>query len=144
MGTVETRVAEVLDQLAKQGMRRTAPRQAVLQALFASEGHISADELATQVQRQFPSVNVSTIYRTLDVLQELKIIDHVHLAHGPAVFHLAEHDHQHLVCERCAKVQEVPSAKMLPFLKMLEREFGYQLARRHFALVGLCEACRGR
>lgn len=138
----DARVAEVLDQLAKRGMRRTAARQAILGALFASGGHISAEELATEVQQRFPTVNVSTIYRTLEVLQDLQVIDHVHLAHGPAVFHLAEHDHQHLVCERCARVQEVPSSKMLPFLRMLEKEFGYELARRHFALVGLCQSCQ--
>jgi Fur family ferric uptake transcriptional regulator len=138
----DSRVADVLGQLARRGMRRTAARQAILEALYASNGHISADDLATDVQRRFPTVNVSTIYRTLEVLQELEIIDHVHLAHGPAVFHLAEHDHQHLVCERCSRVQEVPSDKMLPFLKMLEGEFGFELDRRHFALVGLCETCQ--
>jgi Fur family transcriptional regulator, ferric uptake regulator len=138
----DARVADVLEQLAKRGMRRTAARQAILEALFVSNGHISADDLASEVQRRFPTVNVSTIYRTLEVLQELQIIDHVHLAHGPAVFHLAEHDHQHLVCERCAQVQEVPSAKMRPFLEMLEKEFGFELDRRHFALVGLCESCQ--
>lgn len=137
------RVGEILDRLAAQGMRRTAPRQAILEALLATQGHITADELIAQVQQRFPSVNASTIYRTLEVLETLGVVDHVHLGHGPAVYHVADREHQHLVCERCSRIEDLPLAKMRPFIGMLQGEFGFSLAHRHFALVGLCRACRG-
>jgi Fur family ferric uptake transcriptional regulator len=135
-------VTAVLDRLAERGMRRTSPRQAILEALFAWKGHVTAEELSTHVQRRFPSVNASTVYRTLEVLEEMDIVDHAHLGHGPAVYHLADREHQHLVCENCARVEDVPLAKIRPLLRMLEGEFNFSVTHRHFAIVGLCGACR--
>lgn len=135
------RSTEVLDLLAKQGMRRTAPRQCILEALFTSDGHVTAESLAEEVQKTHPCVDVSTVYRTLTVLEGLGIVDHVHLAHGPAIFHLAEDDHQHLVCDRCGRVEEVPAADMRPFAAMLKGQFGFELTHRHFAIAGICIAC---
>lgn len=138
---VAARVSAVLDQLSERGMRRTAARQAILEVLFSTSGHLTAEDLAARVQRRFPSVDVSTVYRTLDVLESLEIVDHVHLAHGPAVYHLAEDDHQHLVCERCGNVEELPAERLRSFARMLREDFGFHVDRRHFAIVGLCRAC---
>jgi Fe2+ or Zn2+ uptake regulation protein len=137
-----TDVDRIMDLLAEAGGRRTAPRQAIVEALVAAGSHTTADDLAARVQRRFPSVNVSTVYRTLDALEELGIIDHVHLGHGRAVYHLADEDHQHLVCERCETVEELPPGKSKSFAAMLERDFGFTLDRRHFAIVGVCRRCR--
>jgi Fur family transcriptional regulator, ferric uptake regulator len=139
---IQVRVAEILQLLSARGMRRTAARQAILEALLDSGDHVTAEDLSATVQRRFPSVDVSTVYRTLDVLEELRIVDHVHLAHGPAIFHLVEDDHQHLVCEQCGLVRELPVERMNAFARMLKRDFGFELPHRHFAIVGLCEACR--
>ncbi|HEU5003045.1 MAG TPA: transcriptional repressor [Actinomycetota bacterium] len=136
------RVGEILDQLAARGMRRTSARQAILEALVGSEDHVTAEDIATEVHRRFPSVDVSTVYRTLDILEQLGIIEHTHLSHGPAIFHLAEDDHQHLVCERCGRVEEVPPGKLEPLLEAIRTEFDFDVDRRHFALVGLCGECR--
>ena len=140
----DPRVGEVLDRLAASGMRRTSARQAILEAFFAADSHVTAEDIALEVHRRFPSVDVSTVYRTLDTLEQLGIIDHTHLAHGPAIFHLADDDHQHLVCERCGRVEEVPPAALEPFLDALKGRFDFDVDRRHFALVGVCGACRGR
>lgn len=140
-GDVGLRVTETLALLAERGMRRTAARQAILEALFAAGGHVTADDLASLVQKRFPSVDVSTVYRTIDVLEELGVVDHVHLAHSPAVYHLAEDDHQHLVCEHCGRIEELPAERLRPFLRMLKGEFGFEVPRRHFAIVGICASC---
>lgn len=136
-------VDEIMRLLVARGGRRTATRQAILEALASSGSHVTADELAAQVQARFPSVSLSTVYRTLDALEELGIIDHVHLGHGRAVYHLSGDDHQHLVCERCQGVEELPPRKLTPFLRMIERDFGFQVDRGHFAIVGVCRRCRG-
>src|SRR3981189_3277363 len=86
----DARVAAILDQLAAHGVRRTAARQAILEAFFAAESHVTAEDIAAEVHRRFPSVDVSTVYRTLDTLEQLGIIDHTHLAHGPPIFHPAD------------------------------------------------------
>ena len=102
---------------------------------------MTAEQIAAAVQARFPSVNLSTVYRTLEALEELRVVDHVHLGHGRAVYHLTDETHQHLFCERCERVQELPVAKLRPLFGMLDKEFGFQLDRRHFALVGTCSDC---
>jgi Fe2+ or Zn2+ uptake regulation protein len=137
-------VAEIVERLAAAGHRRTVPRQAIVELLVAAKGHVTADEIGAQVQARFPSVNISTVYRTLDTLEDLGIVDHVHLGHGRAIYHLADDDHQHLVCERCEAVEEIPVSKLRPFLRTIERDHGFEVDRRHFAIVGLCRLCRKR
>jgi Fur family transcriptional regulator, ferric uptake regulator len=135
-------VESIVSQLASAGRRRTAPRQAIVETLVRSGGHVTADEVAAEVQERFPSVNISTVYRTLETLEELGVIDHVHLGHGRAVYHLVAEEHQHLVCESCESVEELPLAKLRPLIKAIERDHGFQVDRRHFAIVGLCRRCR--
>lgn len=123
------------------GGRRTASRQAIVEAVVAARGHVTAEEIAAAVQARFPSVNQSTVYRTLEALEELGLVDHVHLGHGRAIYHLADETHQHLVCESCEKVQEISVAELGPLIAALERDHGFRLDRRHFALVGRCQSC---
>jgi Fur family transcriptional regulator, ferric uptake regulator len=137
-----TTVETILKRLAAAGRRRSAPRQAIVEMLVGAKGHVTADELAEDVQRRFPSVNISTVYRTLDTLEELGIVDHVHLGHGRAIYHLTDDDHQHLVCESCEMVEEIPLAKLRPFFRTLEKEHDFEVDRRHFAIVGVCRRCR--
>lgn len=131
-----------MDRFVAAGGRRTATRQAIVEAIVDAGGHVTADEVAEAVQGRFPSINLSTVYRTLDALTDLDVLHHVHLGHGRAVYHLAEDGHQHLFCERCGRVQELPSAEFDPLRSMLERDHGFTLDDRHFALVGLCRQCR--
>lgn len=136
-------VDRILDRLATSGGRRTAARQAIVEVLVADGGHMTADQVARRVQDRFPSVNISTVYRTLEALEEIDVIDHVHLGHGSAVYHLTDEDHQHLVCERCERVIELPTAKLKPFLQSISQDYGFEVDRRHFAIVGLCHDCGG-
>jgi len=139
---MDDRVEAILERLAAGGGRRTASRQAIVEAVVAAGSHTTAEDIAGRVQRRFPSVNLSTVYRTLEALEEAGIVDHVHLGHGRAIYHLSEDDHQHLVCERCETVEELPASKLRGFLSLLDREFGFEVDRRHFAIVGLCRDCR--
>jgi Fe2+ or Zn2+ uptake regulation protein len=135
-------IDDILERLSKAGRRRTAPRQAIVERLVGARGHVTAEELAADVQARFPSVNISTVYRTLDTLEDLGIVDHVHLGHGRAIYHLTDDDHQHLVCEVCETVQEIPISKLRPLFRTIEREHGFEVDRRHFAIVGVCSDCR--
>jgi Fe2+ or Zn2+ uptake regulation protein len=134
-------VEEILSRFTAAGGRRTASRQAIVEAVVAARGHLTAEQIADEVQSRFPSVNLSTVYRTLEALEELRVVDHVHLGHGRAVYHLTDQSHQHLFCESCERVEEVPVTKLRPLFGMLEREYGFELDRRHFAIVGRCRAC---
>jgi Fe2+ or Zn2+ uptake regulation protein len=136
------RVGALLEVLRGRGERITTARRALLSALVEAGGHRTADELAAEVARTTPEVHRATIYRTLDTLRRLGVVEHTHLGHGPAVYHLADEVHQHLVCEECGSVTEVPPAVFKPLERTLTRDYGFTVSSRHFALIGRCRPCR--
>jgi Fe2+ or Zn2+ uptake regulation protein len=138
----DDRVERIVDLLRSRGGRVTSARRAIIGALLdASPEHVTADELASAVQRAHPDVHVSTIYRCLDALEELGVVDHVHLGHGRAVYHLADEHHQHLVCSSCGVVVEVPDEVFDDVTARLDAEFGFRLEPGHFAVPGRCRSC---
>jgi Fe2+ or Zn2+ uptake regulation protein len=125
------------------GGRVTTARRALVTALVQARGHVTADDLAALVQKAQPDVHLSTIYRSLDALERIGIVDHVHLGHGRAVYHLADEPHQHLVCEGCGAVVEVPDATFAELSDTLRRGYGFTIRPNHFAVLGRCRACAG-
>jgi len=122
--------------------RTTTARVALVDALLDADGHVTADDLAAAVQARHPDVHRSTIYRTLDALERAGVVDHVHLGHGRAVYHLADDPHQHLVCEDCGGVVEVPDTLFDDLAATLRRRYGFAIRPNHFAVLGRCRACR--
>ena len=135
-------VEGVLAMVREQGGRVTSARRLVLEAIFAADGHKTAEELATTVQAQAPDVHMSTIYRNLDDMERLGVVTHAHLAHGPAVYHLAATAHGHLVCENCGNVIEAPDELFGDLGRRALTRFGFEINPRHFALLGRCQLCR--
>ena len=87
-------------------------------------------------------INQSTVYRTLDVLEELGHLHHVHLGHGAGLYHLSEEsDHQHLVCERCGTSVAIPLEELAPVLASVTSRYGFVAEGAHFAIVGTCGDC---
>jgi Fe2+ or Zn2+ uptake regulation protein len=134
-------IESILDVLRASGGRVTTARRAVIAALLDVHEHATADDVAEIVQASHPDVHRSTIYRTLADLEELGIVDHVHLGHGRAVYHVAGNAHQHLVCDSCAAVIEVPAAVFAPLARRLRTGFGFELAATPFAVTGRCATC---
>lgn len=144
MATVPaTRFEEILASLQAGGARVTSARRAVLRALVEADQHVTADDIAAAVQEHLPDVHRSTIYRTLEALEELGVVDHVHLGHGRAVYHLADDRHQHLVCESCGTVVEVPDTLFEPLRKRALDGYGFTIQPHHFAVLGRCGPCAG-
>jgi len=135
------RVQAIIDGLRDRGERVTTARRALLTALEQAPDHRSAEQLAVEVSRLHPEIHRATIYRTLDTLTRLEVVEHTHLGHGPAVYHLADQVHQHLVCERCGAVTEVPPTALGEMETTLRRDFGFVMRSRHFAVVGICHHC---
>lgn len=128
--------------LRARGIRLTPQRQLILDAIATLDGHISAELVHRKVVEQFPNVNISTVYRTLELLEELGILSHTHFDDGIAQYHLAEAGlHQHLVCRSCGRVQELEMALLLPLGAELRRRYGFETDLAHSALVGLCREC---
>lgn len=131
----------ILALLRARGGRITTSRRAILEAFLAVDGHVTAEALTARVQAAQPDVHESTVYRFLDELERLGVVDHVHLGHGPAVYHLASDAHHHLVCDRCGAVVEVPEEVFAGLRSRLADDFGFALQPRHFAVTGRCRAC---
>jgi Fur family transcriptional regulator, ferric uptake regulator len=135
---------EIVGLLRARGGRATPTRRAVITALLhAGDRHLGAEEIAREVREAKPSVAESTIYRTLATLEDLGVVAHVHMGHGPSTYHLAQAAHRHLVCDGCGAVIEVPDAEFADLEQRLNERYGFKLSGHHFALAGVCRACRG-
>ena len=118
----------------------TPQRQLVLDAVAELE-HATPEQICASVQRQAPAVNISTIYRTLDLLEQLGVVRHTHLGHGAPNYSVREHKHVHLVCHWCGTVEEVPTQLLDPLARQLREEHGFTLDATHVALSGACTSC---
>jgi Fur family ferric uptake transcriptional regulator len=125
--------------LREAGLRLSTARRLVLEALFAAEGPVSAVHLAQTI-----SVEESSVYRNLELLEGHGLIRHVHLGHGPGLYVLvAPEDAEYLYCSRCAKVTAVAPDRLATVRDEIRRQFGYETRFTHFAIVGLCQQCAG-
>jgi Fur family ferric uptake transcriptional regulator len=130
--------------LRDHGFRITPQRQLVLEAVETLR-HGTPEEILIEVQRTASGVNLSTIYRTLEVLEDVGLVTHAHIGHGPPTYHAVdEHVHIHLVCDRCKVVQSVPASVAASFVEQLEAEYGFRTDISHVSVHGLCESCKDR
>jgi Fur family ferric uptake transcriptional regulator len=129
--------------LHERGMRMTPQRQFVLEALL-DLGHATPEQICQHVQRSTPTVNITTIYRTLELLESLGVVRHTHLGHGAPSYSVHEHQHVHLVCHICGRVTEVPRETMDELAGTLRAAHGFELDASHLALSGTCRECSDR
>jgi Fur family ferric uptake transcriptional regulator len=129
--------------LKRRGLRVTPQRLMILELLEQSSGHIAPEDIYRRVHERYPMVNRSTIYRTLEVLEELGMVRHGHVADGAARYHLArDHQHIHLVCHRCGHAIEVNDLSVgAAFERELFLRFGFAADLTHFPVSGLCAVC---
>jgi len=142
VATGQSRQERILEQVRAGGGRMTAAKQAVVDALLAAGGsHVTADDLVAGVARSQPDVHRSTVYRTLETLERLGVVEHVHLGHAGGTYHLTDERHQHLVCDDCGGVEHVPEAVTAGLARSLKKRYGFTLSSHHFALTGRCRHC---
>ena len=130
-------VDDAIDALRDSGLRLSTARRLVLDALFEADGPVTAAHLSRTL-----SLDESSVYRNLELLEDRGVIRHLHLGHSPGLYVLAsENDVEYLYCERCAKVTVVTPDRLDPIREQVRREFGYTPRFTHFAIVGLCRDC---
>lgn len=130
--------------LRARGYRLTPQRQLVLEAV-GELGHATPEDIATAVRRTAAGVNISTVYRTLELLEQLGLVQHTHLGHGAPAYSVAtDDDHVHLVCRDCGQVQEADAAVLGDAVRRLAQEQGFALDVGHVALFGRCADCGGQ
>jgi Fur family ferric uptake transcriptional regulator len=128
-------------ELRARGYRLTPQRQLVLEAV-GELGHATPEDIATAVRRTASGLNISTVYRTLELLEELGLVQHTHLGHGAPTYSVStDDDHVHLVCRHCGAVQECAAEVLGEAVRRLADERGFALDVGHVALFGRCATC---
>lgn len=129
-------------ELRARGYRVTPQRQLVLAAVTRLE-HATPEEIWAEVQRTATGVNISTIYRALELLEQLGLVTHTHLGHGAPRYHLAaEDEHVHLVCADCGRILQAPPEAVSSLVTVLDERFGFQPNVGHLTVFGRCAQCR--
>jgi Fur family ferric uptake transcriptional regulator len=132
----------VRDRLHASGLRWTPQRRTLIEVLAATDGHVTGAELVERCRAVDPTTTPSTVYRTLDVLEDLGVVRHHHGPDGREEFHvLPGREHGHLHCRSCGRSWEVGEAEVAPMLDALRRRRGFHADISHMALVGRCADC---
>ena len=132
----------LVSELSHQGYRLTPQRVMILSAIENSGNHISAEEIYAQIVSKYPNVNISTVYRTLELLKRLGLVTETDLGEGRVRYHPAEQGrHHHLVCRECGAIIDLDESLLAPLKTALLREYKFDADLRHLAILGCCVNC---
>lgn len=129
--------------LQAKGYRVTPQRIMVVDALHSAKRHISAEQIFERLRKKYPYANISTVYRTLDLLKELGLAAEISIGDGIVRYHASENSrHHHLVCTKCGKMFDLPEAELVPLEKSLGKNHAFKADIHHLAIFGLCSGCQ--
>jgi Fur family transcriptional regulator, ferric uptake regulator len=135
---------ELRDRLHAHGLRATPQRELVLAAVSRLD-HATPEAVWAEVQLADPGVNVSTVYRTLELFEKLGLIRHTHLGRGAATYHAGfESAHLHLVCEQCGRIAEADVDVAEGLVGRLRASYGFSPDVEHMGIAGVCADCARR
>ena len=130
------------ERLRGSGYRLTPQRELILAAVQRL-GHATPDQVLAEVRQRSEAINASTVYRTLEVLEELGLVRHAHLSDRAPTYHSVGGDeHFHLVCRNCRRVISVVPDVLDPLLAQLEADHRFTADVGHLTIFGRCEECR--
>ena len=136
-------VDDALAVVRAHGFRLTGARKLVLEALFAAERPVSAEEIAAGLDGALPVSDPASVYRNLETLERLGLVRHVHFGHGAGLYELTRAEQrEYALCERCRRVSSAPASELEAARAFIERVLGIAPRFTHFPLVGLCRSCR--
>ncbi len=132
----------IANKLSELGYRLTPQRIMVLSAIEDSDDHISAEEIYAQIVAKYPQVNISTVYRTLELLKRLGLVTETDLGGGRVRYHSVEKGHHHhLVCQECGAIIDLDESVLSSLKDTLLREYKFIADLRHLAVFGCCVNC---
>jgi Fur family ferric uptake transcriptional regulator len=135
-------LASAMTLVRDSGLRLSAARRLVLEALLAADGPMSAEQIARGIGGRVPSSDIGSVYRNLQAFDDIGLVRHVHLGHGPGLHTLAvAGEREYLTCDRCAAYRAVAPEELDAARGLIERRFGYRASFTHFPIVGLCPGC---
>ncbi len=128
--------------LRDRGLRVSSARRLVLGSLYAAGGPVSAEGIAGGLEGRFPVSDLASVYRNLETLEELGLIRHFHLGHGPGLYAPAGEEREYLLCESCHALRSVDPAELDAVRERIREDLGFSARFTHFPIVGQCLECR--
>ncbi|MEX6052066.1 ferric iron uptake transcriptional regulator [Mammaliicoccus sciuri] len=143
---MEERIQRVKEQLHKASYKLTPQREATIRVLLENEAdHLSAEDVYLKVKDKAPEIGLATVYRTLELLAELKVVDKINFGDGVARFDLrkegAKHFHHHMVCMECGAVDEIEEDLLEDVERRVEKEFNFKILDHRLTFHGICHRC---
>jgi Fur family ferric uptake transcriptional regulator len=126
----------------RKGFKLTPQRKLILDIIHDAETNLTAEKIITYVQKRMPGVHKSTIYRTLELLEEAGSVYKSELGHQFIYYHPEEGHHHHLVCHQCGKSIDCQEDLFAPVERLIGKEYGFHVDFKHMVMSGLCEECR--
>ncbi|HLS65527.1 MAG TPA: Fur family transcriptional regulator [Pseudogracilibacillus sp.] len=144
---MEQRIERIKKQLHAKGYKLTPQREATLTVLLErEEDHLSAEEVFLLVKEKSPEIGLATVYRTLELLCELKVVDKINFGDGVSRYDLRkegiEHFHHHLVCMECGSVEEIIEDLLSDVEKIVEEQWEFQVKDHRLTFHGICKQCQ--
>jgi Fur family ferric uptake transcriptional regulator len=136
---------QIRARLHERGLRWTPQRRLLVDVLSRTDGHITGAELVERCRAQDPETTPSTVYRTLDVLEDIGLVRHAHGLDGREEFHVRPlREHGHLYCSACHAAWEIGSDDVASLASHLRKARGFEIDLGHLTVVGTCAGCRER
>jgi len=133
---------DIGSKLSEQGYRLTPQRMMILSAIENSNDHISAEDIHAQIATTYPHINISTVYRTLELLKRQGLVTETDLGGGRVRYHPVDKGHHHhLVCQECGAIIDLDESVLTPLKTVLLREYKFIADLRHLAIFGRCVNC---
>lgn len=144
---MEDRVDRIKKQLHTAGYKLTPQREATVRVLLEhEEDHLSAEDVYLLVKEKSPEIGLATVYRTLELLTELKIVDKINFGDGVSRYDLrkegAAHSHHHLVCIECGSVAEIQEDLLEEVEEIVERDWKFKIKDHRLTFHGICYRCQ--
>lgn len=135
--------SETIDAIRESGHKITPQRMMILTSLRHARGHLSANDIYDEVKTAYPYVDISTVYRTLTVLKDMRLISETHMGGGDATFEWVGADrHHHLICRKCDHVTQIDHKYLDQLGSDIAKATGFRADIDHFAIFGLCADCQ--
>jgi Fur family ferric uptake transcriptional regulator len=133
-------LGEAVAALRARGLRLSGARRLVLEALYETDDPLSAEQISDGIGR-LPASDLASVYRNLETLERVGLVQHVHLGHGAGRYVRAGREREYLVCERCGANRAVPPEQLDGVREAVAEATGFRARFSHFPIVGLCAAC---
>lgn len=146
-GIVPESLEKLRDKLKEKGYKLTPQRRATLNTIIENKGkHLSTEEIYDRVKNKCPEIGLATVYRTLQLLDELGVISKINFDDGCARYELntqeEDHQHHHLICLKCGKVIEVEMDLMETLEEEIEKNYDFEISDHRVKFFGHCSKCK--